>query len=181
MRWIVSCHPTMSALSATRALRMSRTGFGFYGNSALRFTRLLSAIRDDACRLITPQRLGPSHELAHCINPRVGREINLKSCVPGIQTRNLPADPGIEPGFSDRPYCVSVTSATEAGYFIRLLLRRITLQMILWPIWIVNSRCQKNQRRTVRQIYMCIVQCVLLLLMTITIHFFDILSWLTGS
>ena len=31
------------------------------------------------------------------------REINLKACAPEIWTQNLPADPGIEPGSSDRP------------------------------------------------------------------------------
>jgi len=32
------------------------------------------------------------------------REINLKACAPEIRTRNLPADPGIEPRPSGRPF-----------------------------------------------------------------------------
>jgi len=42
------------------------------------------------------------------------REINLKACAPGIRTRNLPADPGIEPQLLRQTvpvgaHCVSVT------------------------------------------------------------------------
>ena len=54
-------------------------------------------------------------------NPLPAREINLKACTPEIQTRNLPADPGIEPRLLRQTvpvgaHCVLVTGTTEAGH-----------------------------------------------------------------
>ena len=39
-----------------------------------------------------------SHIIEDTIEPSLpAQEINLKACAPEIRTRNLPADPGIEP------------------------------------------------------------------------------------
>ena len=71
-------------------------------------------------------------------NPLPARKINLKACTHGLWTLNLPANPGIEPGSSSRPFWSSVhRNSSHVSHWSRS-------QMQAYEMWSICNSYQNN-------------------------------------